>query len=602
MVSSWRLLVTLTALASISLALKLPRSPAPRYQDKFSLSEEKKWWKEAVVYQLYPRSFQDSNGDGTGDLNGITSRLDHIKELGANLVWICPIYKSPWSDYGYDIADYYTVADIFGTNEDLYNLIEEAKGKDIGVLLDLVINHTSDEHEWFKEALKDPESKYRDYYFFQQGINGHPPNNWRSYFGGPAWEPVPDEDNMFFLHAFTKKMPDLNWESSGLKQELYTMINWWLGKGIAGFRIDAIMNIKKTMVRGTIPPDGDDGLVAIANYIINQPGIKDLLQDLKNNTFANHDIMTLAEAAVPDDELEDFIGPDGFFDMSFDFRAADIDVPMSGDWTGQWYYPTDWTVNELRDILLNVQTSVQNVGWGATYFENHDQNRSVNKYLARNRGDISDVVKKLLATILLGFRGTPVVYEGQEIGMENIQLDSIEQYEDVATYNQYTSGIGVGLDPHEVFHMTSYRSRDNSRTPMQWDTSANAGFTTGKPWFPVNPNYRTINVAEAVENEKSVYYHYRDLIQLRSNEGYKDVLVYGKTVQKYEDVDNVIAYERVLEDQSILFFANFQNKTIKLDESGFKGKILSNNYDDIVLRGGEIFISPYQALVIDAKA
>ncbi|KAF9770214.1 hypothetical protein IL306_012270 [Fusarium sp. DS 682] len=578
--------------------MMLPHPPAPRHQNVSTVMEDKKWWKESVIYQVYPRSFQDSNGDGTGDLNGITSRLDYMKDIGANLLWICPMYKSPWSDYGYDIADYYTVADVFGTNDDLYNLIKKARGKDIGVLLDLVINHTSDEHEWFQKALKDPKSKYRDYYFFHKGINGQPPNNWRSYFRGSAWEPVPNEDNMFYLHAFTKKMPDLNWENAELRQELYTMVNWWLGKGIAGFRIDAIMNIKKTMIEGTVPSDGDDGLVAISDYILNQPGIKDLLRDLKNHTFANHDIMTLAEAAVPDDELDDYIGPDGLFDMSFDFRAADIDIPASGD----WYYPTNWTVNELRDILLNVQTSVQKAGWGATYFENHDQNRSVNKYFSRNRQDISDITKKLLATILLGFRGTPVVYEGQEIGMENIQLDSINQYGDVATHTQYNAGIALGMDPQKVFDMVSYRSRDNSRTPMQWDTSANAGFTTGKPWFPVNLNYKTINVAEAVENKTSVYHHYRDLIKLRTRGEYKDVLVYGKTVPRYKEVYNVIAYERVLGDQKIMFFANFQNENITLNGSGFKGKVLSNNYDDVVLDGGEVTISPYQAFVIDIQA
>lgn len=592
MQSFWQLFVTLIALSSTS-ALILPRD-----RNESAAMEDKKWWKEAVIYQVYPRSFQDSNGDGTGDLNGITNRLDYIKDLGANLVWICPMYKSPWSDYGYDIADYYTVADVFGTNDDLFNLIKEAKGKDLGILLDLVINHTSDEHDWFQQALKDANSKYRDYYFFHKGIDGKPPNNWRSYFGGSAWEPVPNEENMFYLHAFTKKMPDLNWENTELKQELYKMINWWLGKGIAGFRIDAIMNIKKTMVTGNVTPDGDDGLVAIANYIINQPGIKDLLKDLKYNTFANHDIMTVAEAAVPDGELEDFIGPNGFFNMAFDFRAADIDVPASGD----WFYPTNWTINELRDILLNVQTSVQKVGWGAVYLENHDQNRSINKYLRRMQQDISDTTKKLLGTILLGFRGTPVVYEGEEIGMENIQLDSVDKYEDVATHNQYNGGIAEGIDPKKVFEMVSYRSRDNSRTPMQWDASPNGGFTTGKPWFPVNPNYKTINVAEALENKQSVYYHYQNLISLRRAGEYKDVLVYGKTVPKYHDVDNVVAYERVLDNQSMLFFANFQNKTIELDAAGFKGKVLSNNYDNIAFKCKEVSIAPYQAFVINTGA
>ncbi|SQC71757.1 Oligo-1,6-glucosidase [Listeria fleischmannii subsp. fleischmannii] len=404
--------------------------------------EIKKWWKEAIIYQVYPRSFQDSNGDGTGDLNGITQRLDYIKDLGANAIWICPMYKSPWSDYGYDISDYYKVSEAFGTNEDLYRLIAKAKEKGIRILLDLVINHTSDEHEWFQKALANPKSKYRDYYFFKKGANGKPPNNWRSYFGGSAWEPVPNEKNMFYLHAFTTKMPDLNWENEEMKQELYKMINWWVEKGVSGFRIDAIMNIKKTMLAGDAQKDGSDGLVAIDKYIINQPGIQDLLFDLKKNTFAKHDIMTVAEAAVPDDELENFIGNDGFFNMVFDFRAADIDVPE----TGEWFLPTNWTVNELRDALLTAQTSVQKMGWGATYFENHDQNRSINKYFSRNKEDISEVTKKMLATILLGFRGTPVIFEGEEIGMENIELASIDEYEDVATHNQYNNGLASKLD------------------------------------------------------------------------------------------------------------------------------------------------------------
>lgn len=557
--------------------------------------EEETWWKESIVYQVYPRSFQDSNGDGIGDLNGITNRLDYIKELGANLIWICPMYKSPWSDYGYDISDYYTVADVFGTNEDLYNLIAKARDNGIGVLLDLVINHTSDEHEWFRQALQNPNSKYRGYYYFKQGINGQPPNNWRSYFGGSAWEPIPNETNMFYLHAFGKKMPDLNWESTEMKQELYTMINWWVGKGIAGFRVDAILNIKKTMIEGNVEADGADGLVDISKYIINQPGVKDLLQTLKDNTFAKHDIMTVAEAAVPDDELADFVGPNGLFTMAFDFRAADIDVPASGEWV----HPTNWTVNQLRDVFLKVQTSVQKVGWGATYLENHDQNRSIDKYFSHNRQDISDVTKKMLGTILLGFRGTPFVYEGEEIGMENIQLASIDQYEDVATHSQYKAGIAAGLDPDKVLSLVSYRSRDNARTPMQWDVTAEAGFTTGKPWFPVNSNYRTINVADSIKNSKSVYHHYRTLLKLRTSPNYKRVLVYGKTAQKYGDMDNVISYQRVLGHQRILFFANFQNKAIELDYCGFKGEILSNNHDSVNVRGGKISVLPYQALVVD---
>nr|WP_130859076.1 alpha-glucosidase [Gracilibacillus phocaeensis] len=557
--------------------------------------ERKKWWKESIVYQIYPRGFKDSNGDGTGDINGITEKLDYIKDLGADTIWICPLYKSPWSDYGYDIADYYTVSEVFGTNEDLYHLIAKAKDKGIKILLDLVINHTSDEHAWFQEALKDPNSKYRDYYYFKEGNNGQPPNNWRSYFGGSAWEPVPNEENMYYLHAFTEKMPDLNWENPDMRQALYDMINWWLDKGIGGFRIDAILNIKKAMVEGNVEPDGDDGLVAIDKYIINQPGVGDLLSELKQNTFAKHDIMTIAEAGVPDEELEDFIGPDGYFDMCFDFRAADMDIPDSG----AWYYPTDWTVNELRDILLEVQTAVQKIGWGAVYFENHDQNRSINKYFARNKEEMSDVTKKLLATILLGFRGTPVIYEGEEIGMENIQLDSIDQYEDVATHHQYHAGIAAGLDLDKVLELTSYRSRDNSRTPMQWNRSKHAGFTEGEPWFPVNPNYQEINVENALNNPDSVYYHYKHLLALRNNEAYKEVLVYGMTIPKFTHLDNIISYERVTDDKNMLILANFQNKEVAFDYSEVTGEVVSNNYGTLLVTGDAVTMQPYQAIIVD---
>jgi glycosidase len=556
-----------------------------------ALLQEQRWWKEAIIYQVYPRSFYDSNGDGLGDLNGITAKLDYIKGLGANLIWICPMYKSPCDDYGYDISDYYTVSETFGTNEDLYNLIAQAKRKGIGILLDLVINHSSDEHSWFQQALKDPKSKYRDYYFFRQGVNG-PPNNWRSYLGGSAWEPVPGESNMYYLHAFSKKRPDLNWENQEMKQELYNMINWWISKGIAGFRIDAILNIKKTMLDGIAEPDGEDGLVGIYKSIINQSGIKQLLQELKDNTFTKHDIVTVAEAAVPDDELEDYIGPNGFFNMSFDFRAADIDIPE----TGEWYEPVEWTVNQFRDVFHTVQTQVQQVGWGATYFENHDQNRSINKYF--RDGNVSDIKKKMLTTILLGFRGTPVIHEGQEIGMENIRLDTIDQYEDVNSHSQYRAGIAAGLDPKKVFDMVAYRSRDNSRTPMQWDVSENAGFTTGKPWLPVNPNFKAINVAAATEDKDSVYYHFQGLLKLRTSPRYKNVLVYGKTVPRYQDVDNVVAYERVVGGQAVLFLANFQNKTIELD-GRVSGKVLSNNYQRFDIGTGRATLSPYQALVID---
>lgn len=554
--------------------------------------ENRKWWKEAVIYEVYPRSFMDSNGDGIGDIRGVISKLPYIKGLGANMIWLCPCYKSPWSDNGYDIADYYQVAPEFGTNEDLYELIEEAGKYEIKILLDLVMNHTSDEHEWFQKALRDPDSKYRDYYFFKKGSDGQPPNNWRSYFGGSAWEPVPGEDNMFYLHAFSEKMPDLNWDNADMREELYKMINWWLDKGIGGFRIDAILNIKKNMVYGTVEPDGDDGLTAIDKYIINQPGIGELLSELKSRTFANYDIMTVAEAAVPDEQIAEFIGPDGYFNMSFDFRAADIDVPT----TGEWFNPTDWTVNQLRDIFLTVQTEVQNAGWGAVYLENHDQNRSVNKYFSGSA--VNDVTKKMLGTILLGFRGTPVIYQGEEIGMENIELASIDQYSDIQTHRQYQAGIQAGLDPANVKKTVTHRSRDNSRTPMQWDKGENAGFTEGTPWFPVNANFAEINVESERNDTNSVYAYYKTLIGLRTNSKYKEVLVYGTVIPMFETVDNIVAYRRRLEDRELQVIVNFQDNKAVLETDSKNLKVLISNYENVNIMGQTLNLEPYQAVIL----
>lgn len=557
--------------------------------------EVKKWWKEAVVYQVYPRSFKDTNNDGIGDIKGIISKLPYIKKLGANVIWICPCYESPWSDNGYDISNYYKISPEVGTNEDLYELIRKADEMGVKILMDLVINHTSDEHKWFREALADPNSKYREYYIFRKGSGGKPPNNWRSYFGGSAWEPVPNEENMFYLHAFTKKMPDLNWENPQMREEIYEMILWWMDKGIGGFRIDAILNIKKNIEIGILEADGEDGLAAIQKWIINQPGIGDFLKELKEKTFATKDIMTIAEAAVPDEQLPEFVGPDGYFNMSFDFRAADMDIPESGE----WFLPTEWTVNQLRDILLGVQLQVQQIGWGATYFENHDQNRSVNKYLPPE--DINVTSKKMLATILLGFRGTPVIYEGEEIGMENIRLSKIEDYADIQTHNQYNAGIEAGFNHKEVFELVTHRSRENSRTPMQWDDSEYGGFSETTPWFPVNSNYQMINVRNQLANADSVFHYYQKLVNLRQSGEFCEVLQYGQTEPMYTDINNIIAYKRVLEDKEILIIANFQNKCLELSLEQKIQKVLISNYDVSEIGDSKIVLQPYHAIIAGTK-
>lgn len=373
---------------------------------------------------------------------------------------------------------------------------------------------------------------------------------------------------------------------------MYTMINWWLDKGIGGFRIDAILNIKKNMVYGTVEPDGDDGLVAIDKYIINQPGIGVLLSELKSRTFANYDIMTVAEAGVPDEQAAEFIGPGGYFNMSFDFRAADIDIPE----TGEWFKPTDWTVNQLRDIFLTVQTQVQKAGWGAVYLENHDQNRSVNKYFSGSA--VNDVTKKMLGTILLGFRGTPVIYQGEEIGMENIRLASIDQYSDIQTFHHYQKGIQSGFDPKYVYKTVTHRSRDNSRTPMQWNQGKNAGFTEGTPCFPVNDNFGDINVENELNNKDSVYAHYKLLVALRTDSRYKDVLVYGKVVPLFDNMDNIVAYRRQLDNQELHIIANFQENETLLELDTEKFKVLLNNYEKVDLAGTKLHLKPYQAVVL----
>ncbi|MGM0213111.1 alpha-glucosidase [Enterococcus sp. AZ109] len=555
--------------------------------------ENKEWWKESVVYQVYPKSFQDSDGNGTGDIKGITQRLDYLKQLGVDVIWISPVYKSPMDDGGYDIADYYTVDDMFGTNEDLDELLAQAESRGMKVLMDLVVNHTSDEHYWFQQALQNPASKYRDYYVFEEGIDGQPPNNWRTYFGESAWEPVPNEANMYYLHAFTKKQPDLNWENQEVREEIYTMINYWLGKGLGGFRIDAILNIKKRIEKGFFDPDGEDGLVFIGHWILNQPGIEIWLKEMNDRTFRPHNSMTVAEANVPSERLKEYIGPDGFFSMVFDFSYTDIDVPS----TGEWFKFSGWTWELMKKHIFNNQLVTQDNGWGALYLENHDQPRSIDKYIPQ--ADINDYSKKMLATLFMLLRGTPFIYQGQELGMTNIEMDSIDEYDDIATHDQYSRAVLSGFSHEEALAAMNRRSRDNSRTPMQWDTSKNAGFSTAdKTWMKVNPNYPTINAADELKQADSVFHHYRQLVQLRRESPYQDVIVYGQFVPLNEDVDGTIIYQRELGKQKVLVAINYTNmlQTIEIAEE-FKQYLLGN-YDETKLAGQQLTLRPYESVVL----
>ncbi|MDH6363783.1 oligo-1,6-glucosidase [Enterococcus sp. PF1-24] len=554
---------------------------------------EKKWWKEAVVYQIYPKSFQDSNNDGIGDLQGIIQRMDYLKHLGIDTIWISPVYKSPMDDGGYDISDYYAIDEMFGDNQDFEELLKKAESLDIKVLMDLVVNHTSDEHLWFQEALTNPNSKYRNFYVFREGIAGQPPNNWRSYFGDSAWTAVPDEENMFYLHAFTKKQPDLNWENEELREEIYTMINYWLDKGLAGYRIDAILNIKKRIVEGQLPADGEDGLAFIGQWILNQPGIEVMLQELNQRTFKLHDSMTVAEADVPSERLKEYIGDGGFFSMVFDFSYTDIDVPS----TGEWFKFSHWNWQEMKKNIYNSQLVTQANGWGAVYLENHDQPRSINKYIPEEY--ISTTTKKMLATLFMLLRGTPFIYQGQEIGMTNIQMSDLADYDDIATHDQYHRGILAGLSPEEALQAMNRRSRDNSRTPIQWDTSLNGGFSTAeKTWLKVNPNYREINAESAIEEKDSVFNYYRQLIDLRKNSLYQQVIIYGD-FQPFEEVaEDVIVYQRILDKQKILVAINPTSEIFEIEIPEEFEKYLLSNYEKAQFVFGKLVLKPYESIVL----
>lgn len=572
---------------------------------------DKKWWKKEVGYQIYPRSFYDSNNDGIGDLNGITEKLDYLKNLGITLIWVCPIFKSPMDDNGYDISDYYDVNPEFGTKEDLEKLITEAEKRGIKVILDLVINHTSDEHEWFLEALKNPESKYRNYYIFKRGENGLPPTNWRSHFGGSAWEKVEgeaDEDGneMYYLHLFTKKQPDLNWENPEVRKELYEMVNYWLEKGIAGFRVDAINSIKKDARYLDLPVDGADGMAYNVEYTLNQPGIEEFLSELAKETFKKYNAMTVAETPMLEYErYNDFIGENGFFTMIFDFSYADLDMTKGG-----FYYSLrDIPTVELRDKIFESQLTQQKYGWGAPFFENHDLPRSLNKFFGEKANETN---AKLLANVFFFLRGTPFIYQGQEIGMDNFVRNDISEFDDIASKDQYQRALGEGFSSEEALYFVNKRSRDNSRTPMQWDNSKNAGFSkdeNSKSWIKLTGSQATTNVADQINDKDSIFSHYKKMIDLRQNGKYSDCLTFGDFISVPLENEKIIAYVRKYKNQKVLCISNFSElkQEVKLSEIakalGEKeikiGEILINNFDGFENNGEKVIFEGFQSLLVE---
>lgn len=531
---------------------------------------KKKWWHDKVAYQIYPKSFLDSNGDGIGDLRGIISKLDYLKDLGVDIIWLSPIYKSPFVDQGYDISDYYSIAEEFGTMEEFDELLAEAKKRNMYIIMDLVINHCSDKHEWFQKALADPDGEYADYFYFRKGKDGNPPSNYRSYFGGNCWEPVPGTDKYYF-HMFAKEQPDLNWENPTLRKKLYDMINWWLEKGLAGFRIDAIINIKKDLDFPNLKPDGADGLAGCWRMVENVEGVGEYLEDLKKNTFEKYDAFTVAEVFnMHKDELSQFIGENGHFSTIFDFSAHALSNGAHG-----WYDAPDINFNDWRKTIINSQLQVQKCGIEANIIENHDEPRGVSRFLpeyARN-----PLGTKMLGTVSVLLRGIPFIYQGQEIGMQNAVWNDVKEYNDINTIDQYNLAISAGLSDKEALAVCSKMSRDNARTPVQWSDSDNAGFTTGTPWLKVNSNYKDINVQNQENDPDSVLNYYRKLVATRKSPEYKEVFTYGVFEPAYEDTEYVMAYYRVSDNQRILIAANFGKdaKTIEL-KSPVKKVVLSN--------------------------
>lgn len=531
---------------------------------------EKKWWHDKVAYQIYPKSFLDTNGDGIGDLRGIISKLDYLKELGIDIIWLSPIYKSPFVDQGYDIADYYAIAEEFGTMEEFDELLAEAKKRDMHIIMDLVINHCSDKHEWFQKALADPEGEYADYFYFREGKNGNPPSNYRSYFGGSCWEPVPGTDKYYF-HMFAKEQPDLNWENPKLRQKLYDMINWWLEKGLSGFRIDAIINIKKDLKFPDFEPDGADGMAGCWKMVESVDGVGELLEDLKKNTFQKYDAFTVGEVFnMKADELPEFIGENGHFSTIFDFSAHCLSDGEHG-----WYDAPKMEFSKWRKAIFQSQMETQKYGFKANIIENHDEPRGVSRFLPAYAQIPAGT--KMLGTVNLLLRGIPFIYQGQEIGMKNAKWNSIDEFDDISTKDQYQIAREAGLSDREAMEACNRMSRDNARTPMQWTSGENAGFTKGTAWLKINPDYKEINVEDQENNPDSVLNYYRKLVALRKSDEFKNVFTYGEFIPEYEEMDDILAFYRTDAATSILVVANFGTDAASIELKGNVKRVLMSN-------------------------
>ena len=539
---------------------------------------EKKWWQSSVVYQIYPRSFADSNGDGMGDIPGITGKIEYLKKLGVNVLWICPIYQSPQDDNGYDISDYRAVYPEFGTMEDMKILIQKCQDNDIKIIMDLVVNHTSDEHPWFIEAKKSLDNPYRDYYIWRKGEDGQPPNDLMSNFGGSAWEYSP-ETNEYYLHFYSKKQPDLNWENPKLRQKIYDMMNWWLDQGIAGFRMDVIDLI------GKIPDQ---------KIKENGPMLHKYLHEMNEATFGHRDSMTVGECWGATPEIGRlYTDPERKeLSMIFQFEQIQLDKKPGGQrWDLKPLYLPD-----LKCVFSKWQTELEGHGWNSLFWNNHDLPRIVSRW--GNDGDYRVLSAKMLATLLHGMKGTPYIYQGEEIGMTNVPFQTIDEFPDIETQNIYQERLKAGFTEEETMYAIRAKARDNARTPMQWNAEKNAGFTEGIPWYRVNPNYKEINVEQALADPESVFYHYQKLIQLRKEH---EVMVYGTYQLLFPEDEDLYIYTRTLEEEKWLIVCNFHEKTRKL-QCKRAGQVMLSNYADTPAAEKITELRPYEAVIYQMES
>ncbi len=554
------------------------------------------WWKQSVVYQIYPRSFKDSNGDGIGDLNGITEKLDYLKELGIDVIWLSPVYESPNDDNGYDISNYRGIMKEFGTMEDYDRMLSAAHERGIKIVMDLVVNHTSDEHPWFVESRKSEDNPYRDYYIWREGKDGKEPNNWESCFSGPAWE-YDKETDMYYLHLFSKKQPDLNWDNPKVRDEVFDMMDWWCKKGIDGFRMDVISMISK--VPGL--PDGElneKGYGDFGPYVCNGPHVHEYLQEMNRRVLSKYDLLTVGECSgVTVEEAKKYANNAGTeLSMVFQFEHMDLDGGESMKWC-------DRKINlvELKETLSKWQEELYQKAWNSLYWCNHDQPRIVSR-LGNPSEEYREVSAKMLGTCLHMMQGTPYIYQGEELGMTNVPFEKLEDFRDIESIHAYEEFVGKGLiQPEDMMYYLRYKSRDNARTPMQWDDSENAGFTTGNPWIMVNPNYREINAKEQLSREDSVFHYYQKLIRLRKE---YPVIVQGRYSLLLPEDERLYVYQRALDGQILLVICNFTDREVsyKVPEElkGREKKVLISNYsretadDSVALKAYEAVVLLYE--------